>query len=253
MTQPPVLFGRKEDEVLRHRRRDVLKAAAAWTALGGYTGAMAQQRGNIVDLRGDALVNGARLRADQTIVSGDQLETGPNASLIFVIGNSSFQVRPNTRMAVERGPSINAISVLRLITGAVASVWGKGLSRQVVTPTLTAGIRGTGVYTEVFADQNNRGYFCNCYGTVDMSAGDDRTVSQASYHQSFWGEVAPVNGRMLTPAPAINHVDEEIEFLAGLISEQTAWQILGRRGVKDGMGYMETQPGQVHPAMMIGR
>jgi hypothetical protein len=58
---------------------------------------------------------------------------------------------------------------------------------------------------------------------------------------------------MLTPANAINHTDEELEFLARLVDQQTAWQIMGRKGVKDGMGYMDTQPGQTHPAMMIGK
>ena len=252
MTQH-TLQGRTEEEVLWFRRRSVLKATAAWVGAGGYAGAMAQQRGNIVELQGEATVNGRRLGPNASVVSGDQIETGPGSNLIFVIGNSSFQVRQNTRMAVERGASINAVSVLRLISGAVASVWGKGLSRQIVTPTLTAGIRGTGVYTEVFAQMDNRSYFCNCYGTVDLDAGADRTVSQSSYHQSFWGEPAPRNGRMLTPANAINHVDEELEFLARLVDQQTAWQIIGRKGVKDGMGYMSTEPGQVHPAMMIGR
>ena len=48
-------------------------------------------------------------------------------------------------MTVERGATLNTVSLLRLLTGAVASVWGRGSSRQIVTPTLTAGIRGTGV------------------------------------------------------------------------------------------------------------
>jgi hypothetical protein len=152
------LQGRTEEEVLWFRRRSVLQAAAAWVGAGGYAGAMAQQRGNIVEIQGEATVNGRRLGPNATVVSGDQIETGVGTNLIFVIGNSSFQVRQNTRMAVERGPTINAISVLRLITGAVVSVWGKGLSRQIVTPTLTAGIRGTGVYTEVFPQMDNRSY-----------------------------------------------------------------------------------------------
>jgi hypothetical protein len=252
MTQH-TLQGRTEEEVMWWRRRSVLQAAAAWVGGGGYAGAIAQQRGNIVELQGEATVNGRKLGPNATVVSGDQIETGVGTNLIFVIGNSSFQVRQNTRMAVERGPTINAISLLRLITGAVVSVWGKGLSRQIVTPTLTAGIRGTGVYTEVFPQMDNRSYFCNCYGTVDMDAGTDHTVSQSSYHQSFWGEPAPKNGRMLTPANAINHTDEELEFLARLVDQQTAWQIMGRKGVKNGMGYMDTLPGQVHPAMMIGK
>ena len=120
--------------------------------------------------------------------------------------------------------------------------------RRLMTPFTCAGIRGTGVYTEIFANQGGRGYVCNCYGTVEMSAGNDRVQSQADYHQAFWGEVAPKNGRTLTPAKAINHTDEELEYLARLVDQRTAWQILGRKGVKDGKGYMDEKPSQGHPA-----
>ncbi|MDB5872893.1 MAG: iron dicitrate transport regulator FecR [Ramlibacter sp.] len=252
MTQH-TLQGRTEREVTWFQRRDFLQAAAAWTAMGGFAAAQAQQRSNIVELRGDALLNGQRLMQQQTIQTGDSLETGPNSQLVFVVGNSSYLVRQNSRFTVERGATLNAVSVLRMLTGAVASVWGKGVPRQIVTPTLTAGIRGTGVYTEVFPEQSYRSYFCNCYGTVDMNAGQDRTVSQSEYHQSFWGEVEPKNGRMLTPAKAINHTDEEMEYLAKLVDQRTAWEIAGRKGVKDGQGYMEERPPSAHPAMNMQR
>ena len=249
MTQH-TLQGRTEDEVTWFQRRSFLQAAAAWTSMGGFAAAHAQQRSNIVELQGDALVNGTRLAPQQVIQSGDSLETGPGSNLIFVIGNTSFQVRQNSRLTVERGATLNAVSVLRMITGAVASVWGRGSSRRIVTPTLTAGIRGTGVYTEVFPAQSYRSYFCNCYGTVDMGAGPDKAISRADYHQAFWGEVEPKEGKFLTPAKAINHTDEELEFLARLVDQRTAWQIAGKKGVKDGSGYMEEKPGQMHPAAM---
>jgi hypothetical protein len=247
------LQGRSESELLWFQRRSFLKAAAAWTALGGATLAHAQSRSNIVELRGDATLNGQRLTPEHTVQTGDSIATGPGSTLIFVLGNSAFHVRQNTRMTVERGTSLFAVSVLRMITGAVVSVWGKGNLRQIITPTLTAGIRGTGVYSEIFSEQNDRSYLCNCYGEVAVQAGGDRVLSRSSYHQSFWGEVSPKGGRMLTPAKAINHTDEELEFLARLTGQQTAWQIVGRKGVKDGMGYMDTQPGQMHPAEMIGK
>ena len=250
MTQH-ILQGRTEDEVLWFQRRSFLQAAAAWSAMGGIAAAHAQQRTNIVELRGDALLNGERLTPARTIQSGDSVETGPDSQLVFVVGNASFLVRQNSRLTVERGTTLNAVSVLRMLTGAVASVWGRGSPRQIVTPTLTAGIRGTGVYTEVLPQQNYRSYFCNCYGTVDMSAGPDKTVSRADYHQSFWGEAEPKNGRYLTPARAINHTDEEMEYLARLVNQRTAWEIAGRKGVKDGAGYMEQQPTSAHPAMQV--
>jgi hypothetical protein len=238
-----ILEGRTEDELLWFRRRGFLRAAAAWTAAGGFEAAWAQQRSNIVDLRGDASLNGQPLRAEQFIQTGDHIETGPDGYLVFVMGNSAFLVRRNSRFTVERGDTLTAVSLLRLLTGAIVSVWHRGNSRVIATPTLTAGIRGTGVYTEVRDD--GRTYFCNCYGTVDLDDGGDRFRSVSQYHQSFWAEAAPKNGRLLTPATAINHTDEELEMVAALIGQRTAWQILGHKGVKNGAGYME--PGHVHP------
>ena len=116
------LQGRSEKEILWFQRRDTLKAAAAWVAMGGLPAAMAQQRSNIVELRGDALINGSRLQNGRTIMTGDQLQTGPGSNLMFVIGNSAFQVRENSVMTVERGTTLNTVSLLRMITGAVVSV-----------------------------------------------------------------------------------------------------------------------------------
>jgi hypothetical protein len=248
-----VLQGRTESEVLWFQRRSFISAAAAWTAMGGFASAQAQSRSNVVELRGDAQLNGQRMTAQQTVQTGDRIETGPGSNLIFVVGNASFQMRQNSMMVVERGATLSAVSVLRLIAGGVASVWGRGSNRQINMPTITAGIRGTGVYSEIFANQNGRNYFCNCYGTVDMTAGQDKTQSQSSYHQAFWGEVEPRNGRMLNPAGAINHTDEELEVLARLINQRTTWQVSGVKGVKDGRGYMENKPGQMHPAEMLGK
>ena len=232
MTQH-TLQGRTENEVMWFQRRSFLQAAAAWTAAGSLGAAHAQARGNVVELMGDASVNGQRLLPQQSVVTGDEIVTGPSSTLIFVVGNSAFHMRQNTRMLVERGPSINAVSLLRLLTGAVVSVWGKGSNRQIVTPTLTAGIRGTGVYTEVFSSQGDRTYFCNCYGVVDLTSGKERKVSESSYHQAVWTESGRGGQPTLSPARAINHTDEELEYLARLVGQRTAWQISGKKGNKD--------------------
>jgi hypothetical protein len=245
-----ILTTRREDEVLWMHRRSVIQGAAAFTASGGFAAAHAQARSNIVDLTGDARINGRTLTQGTTIQTGDSIETGPRSNLVFVVGNSAFQVRENSRMTIERGATLTAVSFLRLLTGAVVSVWGKGQNRRIITPTLTAGIRGTGVYTEVFPQQSYRSYFCNCYGTVDIEASGTTAVSKADYHQAFWGEAQPKDGVFLTPAKAINHTDEELEFLARLINQRTNWQIMGKKGVKDGKGYMDDAPGNKHPMDM---
>ena len=247
MTQH-TLQGRSEEEILWFQRRDTLKAAAAWVMAGGLPAALAQQRSNVVEFVGDVMLNGERMRPQQIVQTGDDILTGPASRLVFLIGNAAFHVRQNSRLRVERGSTLNTASLLRLLSGAVVSAFGPGSNRSIVTPTLTAGIRGTGVYTEIMADQGGRSYFCNCYGTVDMESNGNKAVSVSSYHQSFWGEVQPRGGRFLTPAPALNHTDEELEFLARLIGQRTAWQIIGQTGVKDGRGYMEQRPPEAHPA-----
>lgn len=248
MTQH-TLLGHSEDEVHWFRRREAVAAAGAWVALGGWVPAQAQQRSNVVEMVGDILLNGRRLLAQQTVQTGDEIVTGPGSRLVFVIGDAAFHVRQNSRLRVERGATLHAVSLLRLLTGAVVSVFGRGRSRTISTPTLTAGIRGTGVYTEIMDDQGGRTYFCNCYGTVDIASGGDRVVSESSYHQSFWGEPERRKGRLIRPATALNHTDEELEFLARLVDQRTAWQVAGRKGVKDGKGYMDERAGQLHPAM----
>lgn len=211
--RPPHPPDRTERGLPWFRRRGLLLAAGTWGALGGWA-----------------------------IAASDRIETGPDSTLTLVVGDSAFHIRQASQVALQ-GESPGAVRVLRVLTGAVAAVWGKGTDRQVILPTATAGIRGTGIYAEVLADQDNRGYFCNCYGTIELQAGTERLLSESVYHQSFWAESAPRGGRLLTPSPAINHTDEELEFLAGLVRQPTAWQIAGRRGTRDGRGQMEPYGG----------
>ena len=233
------LDGRTDKEVTWFERREVMKAAAAWLVMGGLPAAIAQQRSNVVQLTGDALLNGKRLVPNQTIQTGDQVQTGPGSNLVFVMGNSSFLLRQNSLVTVERGTTLNTVSLLRIATGGVASVWGKGSSKSIVTPTLTVGIRGTGLYTEVMPTLDDRTYFCNCYGTVDLDASGSQKLSEARYHQSFFAEKALTqNNSRLRPTGLYNHTDEEMEFLASLINQRTFWQIAGRRGNTDGSGTM---------------
>ena len=128
------LQGRTEDEVLWFQRRSFLQAAAAWTSMGGFAAAQAQSRSNIVELRGDVLLNGQRMSPNQTVQSGDEILTGPPRGLIFVIGNAAFHVRQNSRLRVERGATLNTVSLLRLLTGAVVSVFGRGGNRAISRP-----------------------------------------------------------------------------------------------------------------------
>lgn len=224
-----------ESDVLWFQRRDFLKSAAAWLALGGASTASAENRSNVVSITGDVLANGKPLIKGQAIYATDSISTGPKSNLVVVMGTSAFQVRPNTKLTFDGAISTQIVNTLRLINGAVVSVWGKGSERKIVTPTLVAGIRGTGVYTEVFEKQDNRSYFCTCYGTVELTAGQDKTVSSTEHHEAFWAEPVPKAGKFLFPGKMLNHSDDELEYLAKLVNQQTAWQISGgknHRGVE---------------------
>lgn len=147
---------------------------------------------------------------------------------------------------MSRGSTLNTVSQLRLLTGGGGRVRSRHQPKH-LHPTLTAGIRGTGVYTEVMPDL--RTCFCNCCGTVELETRGEQRVSTSIDHQSCRGEVqANTNGRVITPDGAINHTAEGLEFLAGLIDQRTAWQIAGRKGVKDGRGHRDDAPGGLHPA-----
>ena len=98
-----------------------------------------------------------------------------------VHGAGFFLDQPLARaMTLIRLNCIGPVTLVHTLGGKMkqrgrgGSVWGPGSRRQIVAPTLTAGIRGTGVYTEVTPDQ--RSYFCNCYG--DFSCNKFRTTSR---------------------------------------------------------------------------
>lgn len=216
-------------------RRALLQAGSACALLPWPLVTLAQESSRVVQVRGDVLRNGQPLTPQDAPVTGDRIETGPGASAVFTVGNSAFLLRENTRLELQ-GSTPWAVRVLRLLTGGVASVWGRGSDREIATPALTAGIRGTGVYTEVRAHEDFRSYFCNCYGTVDLRAGDEQVHSVSEYHQSFWAEARPRHGKLITPTEAVNHTDEEMEMLAALVQQRTTWQITGRKGAHDGRG-----------------
>ena len=57
----------------------------------------------------------------------------PGASAVFTVGDSAYLVRENTRLELQ-GETLLTVRVLRLLSGAVASVWSKGADRQPSRP-----------------------------------------------------------------------------------------------------------------------
>jgi hypothetical protein len=164
-------------------------------------------------IRGDVRVNGEPAKQGQEIRAGDAVTTGPGAELVFVIGRDAYMVR-------ERSSLSFGTDVLRVVTGAVLSVFGTGAARRIETPTATIGIRGTGVYVEAEA---SRTYVCTCYGEADLVSRADpsaRETVRTRHHEApryILGSGAP---QMLMQAPVLNHTDAELILLEGLVGRR---------------------------------
>jgi hypothetical protein len=171
-------------------------------------------------LRGDVRVNGAPAKEGMDIRAGDVITTGANSEVVLVTGRDALMIRANARVEVQGRAGELAVSGLRIVTGAVLSVFAPGEPKTLVTPTATIGIRGTAVYLEIDAA---RTYACVCYGVADivslMDPSARETVSTTHHEQPRYimGVGAP---QMLMGAPVINHSDAELTMLEALVGRR---------------------------------
>jgi hypothetical protein len=122
-------------------------------------------------------------------------------------------------MVIEKPPERSGlVTAMRLVTGKVLSVFGKGRPTRIVTATSTIGIRGTGVYAETDPEQT---YFCTCYGVADISANNDPTSKEtvvATHHDKPLYILAKgKTGANIRNAPFINHTDQELMLIESLV------------------------------------
>jgi hypothetical protein len=178
-------------------RRDWLLGTAG-LILVGDAGAQAKLEPGIRDRSGDVRL------------SGDRIQTGADGRLVIVVGRDA--------MIVRRNSSLNVLANgFRLVTGAVLTVFSPGRSRQLTTPTATIGIRGTAVYLEA---GRGRTYACTCYGEAELGSAFDpsaRETLRTRHHEQPRYLMAKSSPQMLMQAPVLNHTDEELRMLEGLL------------------------------------
>jgi hypothetical protein len=171
-------------------------------------------------VRGDARVNGAPAREGMDVKAGDRITTGADSELVFVIGRDAMLVRSNARVEVSGRVGALVAAGLRIVTGAVLSVFSPGARRTLTVPTATIGIRGTAVYVE---DMQARAYICTCYGVAEISADDDPAVRETvrTEHHDQPRYVYPVGvATRIVRAPVINHTDAELILLESLVGRE---------------------------------
>ena len=168
---------------------------------------------------GRVLVNDQQATLKTPVRVGDTLETANNAEAVFVVAEDAFILRGGSRMVIETPPAASGLaSSLRLLTGKVLSVFGRGRSTRIATATATIGIRGTGVYTESDPEQT---YFCTCYGVADVAASNDpqsrETVSASHHDRPLYILGKGKSGGSIRRAPFINHTDQELMLIETLV------------------------------------
>jgi hypothetical protein len=197
-----------------HRRR-FLTASAALCAAVLIPGSV--HAADVREIAGSVKVNGKPATRKTRVRPGDVVETGPKSKVVFVIGQDAFLLREQSRLNLDKSKAGKeaVISGLRLLTGALLAVFGKG-PRTIETATATAGIRGTGVYIEASPTET---YFCTCYGEVELrdKARTVRKLVVSGYHTPNMIYAQMVGGKMMAPAEVKDHTDDELVMLDKLV------------------------------------
>lgn len=174
---------------------------------------------SVYEIRGEVYVDGTLANKDTLITANSTVETKSNSYIIFVVGKDAHIIRENSR--VELNESNTLENGLRVLSGKILSVFGKRSRKQptynIRTTTATIGIRGTAVYSEAYSDYS---YVCTCYGATQISANTDSSVSEQIFsehhdHPRFI-HLNPQNGKLIEPAPMINHTNQELLLLESL-------------------------------------
>ncbi|RDH82984.1 MAG: hypothetical protein DIZ80_12025 [endosymbiont of Galathealinum brachiosum] len=181
------------------------------------------------DISGDVKVNNVTATLDTFVKNSDVVTTGSGAHAVFVVGSDAFMLRSNSSMEIQ-GSEI--ISTIRLFSGKLLSVFGHRENKNKLhmrSATATIGIRGTGVYME--ADQEQT-YLCTCYGITDVQSSVDknqieRIVSEHHDKPKYLLAKPSRKGKLIEPAPMINHTDLELALIEELVGREPPFGIEG--------------------------
>lgn len=195
----------------QQRRRELLLGAVAGGVAMAFPAVVAAA--DPLDVMGELYVNGFRAPPGTRIKPGDSVLTGPDSRMAFAVGQDAFLMRPLTSLKID-GSAL--ISGLRVLTGGLLGVFGKGGERTIRTATVTAGIRGTGVYVEASSIMS---YFCTCYGEVDLECVTYKSrlnVKSVNHKANFiYGKID--SGRSIVNAPVVNHTNAELAELEKMV------------------------------------
>ena len=221
-------FGEADDP----RRRLLIQALAAGLFSTGWPGGRAMALEifgrpptklppgqSIYRISGTATVNGNPATLKTAVGPNDTVETAKDGEIVFAVGDNAFILRGGSRVALQAAQKDSAlVSAMRLLTGALLSVFAPGRPNRITTQTATIGIRGTGLYLESDPEQT---YFCTCYGVAEVTANNDPeskdTVVSQHHDKPLYILAAAKPGESIRKAGFINHTDQELMLIETLV------------------------------------
>jgi hypothetical protein len=194
------------------KRRELLVGGAALLLVRDLLAQGRLEKG-VYRLRGNVHINGANAQRGGELRPGDSLRTQPGAEIVFVAQRDAFLVRQNSEVSL-------VANGLRVVTGAVLSVFRPNQRKEIRTATAVIGVRGTAVYIEA---EPSRTYACTCYGTAVLAPIAQPSAAETvttRHHEQPRYIMAAGSPQMLMQAPVINHTDAELILLESLVGRQ---------------------------------
>jgi len=177
------------------------------------------QCAEIRELGGTVFVNRKRADLSTPIQPGDSVVASHNGNITFTVGDDGFMLRPGTALKLERDNSL-LLTGLRLLTGGLLSVFGRGMQKKIITSTATIGIRGTGLYLNV---EPVRTYFCTCYGETSLTAGGEQHPITATHHEAQYIDFGENGVMSMQATSVIDHTDDELRQLEAFFGRKPAF------------------------------
>ena len=174
---------------------------------------------NIHELSGAVHINKKRATINSVIRAGDVVSTSHNGRISFSVDGDAFLLKEYTSLQVGEAEK-TLISVLRLFTGKLLSVFETGRERSIVTSTATIGIRGTACFLNVVP---NSTYYCNCYGKTVLSAENIREEFEATHHNAHQLNFEEDKLMGMSVMQVLDHNDEELRQLERYVGRVPAF------------------------------
>lgn len=220
--------------------------AALALAMAGLREALAAEivKKGVARARGDVRIGGKPASLGMAVRPGDTVTVGRGSEAVFVVGRDAFMARAGSRIELAGDASGLVISGLRVVTGALLSVFARGREKRIQTTTATIGIRGTGIYVEI---EKVRTYACLCYGEAELVPVDEpkeAEVLRTTHHDQPRYIYPKGMPRMIEQAPVVNHTDAELILLESLVGRKVPFDPSsypsGKKGMYPGENYINT-------------